>query len=86
MEVFVEQEVSEVTDDFDNYEEDDYEEELGEETYTLRCKWQLDGVSTMDEAIERMYQFIEHLKDLRAEGFEFSQPMEDDYGLLVKQF
>lgn len=80
---------SEITDDLEGDYTDDLDdcaEEPYEETFTLRCKWQLDGVSTMDEAVDRMYMFIEHLKQLKEEGWEFSQPMEDDYGILVKRY
>ncbi len=61
-------------------EEDDYDDDAP----IIRCKWQMDGASTLDEAIEKMYEFIEYLRSLQAEGWELRDTVDDDYGFLKK--
>lgn len=67
-------------------DEEDYDEDFDDEnTITLRCKWTMDGAKTLDEAIDKMYGFIEYLKKLKEDGYEFTQTMDDDWGFLRKK-
>jgi hypothetical protein len=50
----------------------------------IRSKNQIDGASTLDEAIEMLYDFIGYLKELKADGYELKRPVEDDYGFIKK--
>lgn len=45
-------------------------------------KWM--DLINLDEAIEKMYNFIEYLKQLKVEGWELRDKVEDDYGFLIK--
>lgn len=62
----------------------DYETDDDENNHFIRCKWQMDGATTLDEAIELMYNFIDYLKHLKNEGWELTSPVEDDYGFIQK--
>lgn len=66
----------------DQSEELDDEEE--EENICIRAKWSIDDASTIDEAIEKLNRFIEYLRSLKNEGWEFREPIQDDYGFLYK--
>jgi len=70
-------------DDDEDYEEEDedYEEEDEE---IIRGKWCMDGAKTIDEAIEKLHEMIEYLKELKQEGWELIDEIDDDYGFLRK--
>lgn len=51
----------------------------------VRGKWLLEGATSIEEIIDNLKNFIEYMKDLRKSGFELAQPVEDDYGYLVRQ-
>lgn len=70
---------------YDEEAEYDEEEEDTENTITLRCKWIMDDAKTLDEGIEKVEKFIDYLKSLRDEGWEFEQPMNDDWGFLRRR-
>lgn len=61
------------------------EEEEEEEPYIIRAKWSLDGCATIDEIIERLKQQIEEYKQLKEEGWELKEKIDDDYGFLSKK-
>lgn len=67
----------------DPSEEDDEHEE--EENICIRAKWSIDNASTIDEAVEKLNRFIEYLTSLKNEGWEFREPIQDDYGFLYKK-
>jgi hypothetical protein len=77
----------------DRDQESDYEdpsEELDdeheeEENICIRAKWSIDNASTIDEAVEKLNRFIEYLTSLKNEGWEFREPIQDDYGFLYKK-
>ena len=76
--------------DQDTENESDYEdpsEELDkeEENICIRAKWSIDDASTIDEAVEKLNRFIEYLTSLKNEGWEFREPIQDDYGFLYKK-
>jgi hypothetical protein len=89
-----EEEEEEEDDDDDDYEEeneddDDYEEENEddddyEEEEIIRGKWCMDGAKTIDEAIEKLREMIEYLEELKGEGWELIDEIDDDYGFLRK--
>lgn len=59
-------------------------DEEDDDTEIIRCKWQGDGAKTLDELIEKLQEFIKHIRLLKAEGWELVTPMEDDYGFIKK--
>ena len=60
------------------------EDDEREDDIIIRSKWQMDQAATIDEAIEKLHGFIEYLKALKADGYELTGPVEDDYGFLRK--
>jgi hypothetical protein len=58
--------------------------ESEEENMIIRAKWTIDGAATIDEAIEKLNDFIEHLRALKVEGWALREPIDDDYGFLYK--
>jgi len=71
--------------DGDDVEGDEDEDEEEDEDYIIRAKWQMDGAATLDEAIEKLRDFIEYLDVLKKDGWELRQPVEDDYGYIYKR-
>jgi hypothetical protein len=65
-------------------EEEDREDLIREDDIIIKCKWAIDGSSTLDEAIKMLHAYIEYLKELKANGYELTGPVEDDYGFLRK--
>ena len=65
----------------EDHSEDQSEEE---ENICIRAKWSIDDASTIDEAIVKLNEFIEYLKSLKNDGWEFREPIQDDYGFLYK--
>lgn len=65
------------------------ENELDEEEYdnspSIRAKWMLDGCSSIDEIIERLKDQIEHYKQLKEDGWELRDKIDDDWGFLIKK-
>ena len=55
-----------------------------DETEIIRAKWVMDDARTLDEAIEKLQQFVEHILALKAEGYELVGPIQDDYGFIRK--
>lgn len=64
--------------------ETETETEQDEGHICIRAKWTLDNANTIDESIEKLNRFIEYLTSLKNEGWEFREPVQDDYGLLYK--
>lgn len=64
-----------------SFDSDESEEDL----HFIRCKWQGDGATTLEELIGKMHNFIAHLRNLQKDGWELSNPMDDDWGLIVKK-
>jgi len=52
---------------------------------TIRAKWAMDGARTVDEAIIKLYNYIDYLRRLKEDGWELSDAVEDDYGTLEKR-
>lgn len=71
-----EDEVTETGSSEDEWDEDN--------NMTLRAKWTMDGATNIDECINKLNHFIEYLKCLKAEGWELTDPVDDDYGFLKK--
>ncbi len=69
----------------DSYsEEEEEEDEEEDDSPIIRAKWSMDGASTLDEAIEKLNEFIEYLRSLKADGWELRDTIDDDYGFLKK--
>jgi hypothetical protein len=64
---------------------DEEDDEHEEENICIRAKWSIDNASTIDEAVEKLNRFIEYLTSLKNEGWEFREPIQDDYGFLYKK-
>ncbi len=60
-------------------EDDEFDEE---NNMTLRAKWTMDKAKTLDECIEKLQGFIEYIKQLKEEGWELTQPVDDDWGFI----
>lgn len=65
-------------------EEEVEDEEDYDDDPVIRAKWTIDGASTLDEAIEKLYEFIDYLRSLQTEGWELRDTIDDDYGFLKK--
>lgn len=64
-------------------EENDYYDD--ENSSIIRAKWIFDGAETLDDVIECLKQEIEHIKKLKEEGWELTQPVNDDYGFIKQK-
>jgi len=64
-------------------ESDDHEEE--EDDMVIRAKWQMDGATTLDEAVQKLEGFIAYLKELKAGGWELRNTIDDDWGFVYKK-
>jgi hypothetical protein len=57
---------------------------LDEDLEVIRAKWALDGSESLDAAIANLTTFLVYLQDLKKDGYELIEPIEDDYGYLTK--
>lgn len=57
---------------------DEPEEEI------IRAKWLMDGATTLAEAAGKLRERADQLFWLHQQGWKLEQPVEDDYGLLVR--
>jgi hypothetical protein len=62
--------------------EESQEEEDDEDYEIIRAKWMFDGASTLDEVIAKLERHIEYIKSLKAEGYELTNTIDDDYGFI----
>jgi len=53
-----------------------------EEDLIIRAKWIMDGARTLDEAITKVEEFADYLRELKQQGWQLIAPIEDDYGFL----
>lgn len=51
----------------------------------IRAKWTIDGARTLEEAAQFAENFAAHLRQMAAEGWELTAPVEDDYGHVEKK-
>lgn len=65
-------------------DEVDEEDEI-DNSPSIRAKWTLDGCATIDEIIERLKDQIEHYKQLKEDGWELRDKIDDDWGFLIKK-
>ncbi len=73
--------------DSESLEEDtvSQEEEYDDENeMVLRAKWSIDNATTLDEVVEHLQSFIEYVKQLKADGWELTGTIDDDYGFLKR--
>ena len=63
-------------------EDEDNESYDSEDNVPIRAKWQMDGATTLDEAIVKLQNFIEHIKSLKNDGWELVDPINDDWGFI----
>lgn len=59
--------------------ESEYDEENQE---IIRGKWMLDGCKTLDEVIERLEIVKQSIKEMKEEGWELEDKIDDDYGFM----
>lgn len=74
------------TDSGEDVEGEVFEEDEGiNDDVIIRAKWSLDGCSTIDEIIDRLKEQIESYKQLKEEGWELREKIDDDYGFMYKK-
>jgi hypothetical protein len=61
----------------DDYEDEDFD---SDKERIIRAKWTIDGAATLSEAAALSRAFANELEDLEADGWQLTQPVEDDYG------
>jgi hypothetical protein len=54
------------------------------EERVVRAKWTMDGSETMDEMAEKLEQKAEYIRDLKEEGWELEDSVQDDYAIVVR--
>jgi hypothetical protein len=54
------------------------------EERVVRAKWTMDESETMDEMAEKLEQKAEYIRDLKEEGWELEDSVQDDYAILVR--
>jgi len=57
---------------------------IKKELEIINSKEIFDSAESIHEAMEMMYSFIVHLEDLRQDGYELIQPIEDGHGYLIR--
>jgi len=65
-------------------DEEDDEEVDDEHSCVLRGKWIYDGSNTIDNMIEALQREIALLTDLKNDGWELANTVDDDHAFLVK--
>jgi hypothetical protein len=55
-----------------------------ENTLTVRAKWILDGASSIDEVIAKLEGEIEYYKRMKADRWELTGTIDDDWGFLIQ--
>lgn len=66
--------------------ESEHEDEWDDKTNSIiRAKWCMDSAKTLDECIEKLHAYISYIQALKQDGWELTQPVEDDYGFIRKQ-
>ena len=50
----------------------------------IRAKWLIDGAASLEDAAAKAEKFAAYLRELASEGYELTQPVEDDYGFARK--
>ena len=68
-------------DDADECTEDSWDDE---NNTTIRAKWCMDSAKTLDECIEKLQAFIKYIEELKADGWELMEPVNDDWGHLKR--
>jgi hypothetical protein len=77
--------ISDTESDTDTDVISDTESDYDDENHSIiRAKWQMDGSNTLDECVEKLQYFIEHIKYLKTQGWELQKPVDDDYGFIRK--
>ena len=67
-------------DEHEEAEEDEDEEYDQEGGMIVRAKWTLDGCATIDEVIARLQEQILRFRQLKSDGWEMRDAVNDDYG------
>ena len=68
--------------DIEDIEDEENESYDSEDNVPIRAKSQMDGAKTLDEAIVKLQNFIEHMKTLKSDGWELVDPIDDDWGFI----
>lgn len=55
------------------------EEEVDE---VIRAKWMMDGAKTLSEAATKLRKAADSLEKLEKEGWQLTQPVDEDYGFI----
>lgn len=56
----------------------------GKEERVVRAKWTMDESETMDEMAERLEQKAEYIRELKEEGWELEDSVQNDYAIIVR--
>jgi hypothetical protein len=67
------------------YETEEEAEFDPEHEDVIRAKWSMDGAKTLSEAAARLRGHAEALERLEREGWQLTQPVEDDYGFIHRE-
>jgi hypothetical protein len=65
--------------------EDEENELIADSTLVIRAKWSIDGATSLEDAAVKAGEFAASLRELAAEGYELTGPVEDDYGFARKR-
>jgi hypothetical protein len=49
---------------------------------TIRAKWSMDGARTLTEAAAMLRGHADYLEELRRDGWELTEPVDDDWGII----
>lgn len=80
--------LEELDDEYESGEEEyaeDEESDWDDENHSIiRAKWVIDGAKNLDEVIEKYLEEIEFIKRLKADGWELTDAVDDDYGYMKR--
>jgi hypothetical protein len=67
-------------------DEDIYDEEEWPHDSIIRCKWTMDGATTLTEAAAKLHAYADWLLDKESKGHQLTGTIEDDYGFVLPMF
>jgi hypothetical protein len=79
-------EETETEEETESTEISESEYDFDDENRTIvRAKWIYDGAENIDQMIERLYARIEILQQMKEEGWEVEEPVDDDYAFMKRK-
>ncbi|GAA4288617.1 hypothetical protein [Georgenia daeguensis] len=73
---------TELDDDLFETDDDDELDELGEDRDLIRAKWSMDGARTLSDAAAKLEALAQELRDLEESGWQLTEPVADDVGII----